>query len=207
MKVRMHSDCGPQLRSNRTLAHSAVWLPARFGIHITHVYGLECHSKSDLDATMGHIQSLKQQISSSVYIETLDQLVNALADQYAIRARGTTIPHETYVNWMPSVHADDFRTSLLKPKSLPYSIKGCHCWEIFFVDAKQKSMIGKGGEVTGTWCRALILPNTKCTDSRTCHVWVKGDETAADTNKKRGARRRGWGGGGGGQRQCRCAGH
>ena len=50
MEVKNYSDCGPHFRANRVLAHSMIKLPELFGIHMSHVFALECHGKSNIDS-------------------------------------------------------------------------------------------------------------------------------------------------------------
>ena len=170
MKVRMHSDTGPHFRSNRTLAHAAIWLPQQFGIHCSHIYGMECHGKSDLDGMMGQVQQAKEFIGSELHINSLDALTIALTTEYELRAECKQIPMVNFVNWMPSIHFDKFKTSLLKTASLPCGIKACHSWMFTICDNRQKSMVGKNGEITGTWCRATVLLGIKATPNPKMHL-------------------------------------
>ena len=182
----MHSDTGPHFRSNRTLAHAAIWLPQQFGIHCSHIYGMECHGKSDLDGMMGQVQQAKEFIGSELHINSLDALTIALTTEYELRAECKQIPMVNFVNWMPSIHFDKFKTSLLKTASLPCGIKACHSWMFTICDNRQKSMVGKNGEITGTWCRATVLPGIKATPNPKKHLFENDDAKAPEEDPDHG---------------------
>lgn len=76
------AGCGPQLRCNRTLAHSAIHLPEQYQVHSCHCFNLECHRKSDLDGRMGQMQQTKQQLASEMHVHTLTQLLAALTEHF-----------------------------------------------------------------------------------------------------------------------------
>ena len=64
MQITWLSDCGPNLRCNRTLAHSCIRFVELHQVHSQHIFALECHGKGELYGKMGDLSRRKHEAAT-----------------------------------------------------------------------------------------------------------------------------------------------
>ena len=157
--VCMWSDPGPHYRANRVLAACCVRWPVIFKRDSHLRYGLEHHTKEDMDRFLSILDRRLCDWEKSAWLKTTSDL--CVCWEAGASARQQPKPHEVFIDFVPTVHRTEFDALLpfLRRESLPATMRGTHAWTFKAMDKRRKSMIGRGGiTVTGVSTRSETLP-------------------------------------------------
>ena len=166
VQITWLSDCGPNLRCNRTLAHSCIRFVELHQVHSQHIFALECHGKGELDGKMGDLSRRKHEAATLKMIIDIGGLKKVFETTHNERKALAPVEDEVFFDWLPMVSKAAFKSYLLTAKSFKVPIKDCYSWRFRCEDQRKVRIINKQNKVTGTMCYAQLLPKALCTAER-----------------------------------------
>ena len=173
MHLQLWSDTGTHFRSMRTLGSAAYCWPMKYKVNVNVGFLLEAHAKGCIDGHGGRLARVRARECPKRDILTTADLVQVYEDDYERRKLvRPDIDEEIYLDWLPAAAKKDVDTCVVT--NTPVGIRSCHQWCFSIFDYRRKNYLAVDkATITGTQCRATLLPGMRCTDARTCHLRFK----------------------------------
>lgn len=170
---QVHSwfDAGNHFRSYAQLGSAALHLPQAYRRSFVLKYGLESHMKGDIDGIFGNIAAARDEAAGREPLLTVGDLCRVLSEHYRqLKELDPGMPEYHFYDYLPETPKSELAMTVVGPKSCPLPLTHSYSWAFTLMDERRRQFMGKQSTITGTLCRASVLPGLRCIASRTCHV-------------------------------------
>ncbi len=158
--VVLWSDSGPHYRSSRALGCISKHWPVKYGTNFQLTFGLEKHSKSEVDGYFARLQHRLARFEKTAWLRTTGDVVNCLAAASASRALQTDI--EIFVDYLPTISKAKYSEIVpwVNLASLPEAMRRVHCWHMQCNDKRRRNMVGADHcTLTAIDMKCCAIPN------------------------------------------------